>query len=94
MTGASTNAWPSLGERLRRAARAVSGAIVDMSTNSVSLARAGQRAVLAEQHLLDLRAVDDHRDHDVGALGHLARRVGDLAAVLGRPTPPRARGCG
>ena len=42
-------------------------------------------AVVAEQHLLDLGAVDHHRDHDVAALTDLARRRGDLPAVLGRP---------
>ena len=47
--------------------------------------RGGERAVLAQQQLLDLAAVDDHRDHDVAALGQFAGGGGDAAAVLGRP---------
>jgi hypothetical protein len=46
---------------------------------------AGRGAVLAEQQRLDLRAVDDHGDHDGAALADRARAVRDVAAVLGRP---------
>jgi ABC-type antimicrobial peptide transport system permease subunit len=48
-------------------------------------ARAVRGAVLAEQDLLDLRAVDDHRDDGLAALGDLARRGRHVAAVLARP---------
>ena len=40
-------------------------------------------AVLAEQHLLDLRGVGHHRDEGVGALGGLGGRGRRAGAVLG-----------
>jgi hypothetical protein len=49
------------------------------------LGRAVGGAVLAEQHLLHLGAVDHHRDHGVGAVGGLSGRAGDGGAVLLRP---------
>ena len=40
-------------------------------------------AAVAEQHLLDLGAVRDHRDEDVRVGGRLGRGVGDARSVLG-----------
>ena len=65
--------------------RASVGAIVDMSTHSSPSGAPSSDAVLAEQHRLDLRAVHDHRDHDLGVGRDLGRRVGDRSAVLVRP---------
>ena len=84
VTGASTNAWP----RSASAApirRASAGPIVDMSTNSVPGPAPPTAPSSPSRHRVDLGAVDHHRDHDVAALGDLARRRGDVPAVLGRP---------
>ena len=69
-------------------ARAAVGAIVDMSIASAALAEAVDGAVLAEQHLLDLGRVGDHRDDGGRALGRLrgvpaARRAVLLREALG-----------
>ena len=84
VTGASTKPWPC-SRSVAPSRRASAGAIVEQSMNSVPSGGAGDRAVLAQQHRLDLRAVDHHRDHGVGALGGRARAVGDLGLVLGGP---------
>src|SRR4051794_7113615 len=49
-------------------------------------------AVVAEQHRLDLGAVDDHGDDDIAVRADLGRRLGERRAVLlGERLGPRAR---
>jgi hypothetical protein len=50
--------------------------------------RAGRGAVrgavgLTEQHLFDLRAIDHHRDHELGACRRGGRRLGNPRVVSG-----------
>ena len=99
VTGASTNAWPR-----SASARADTTRVGGRDRRHVDeqrlLRRAGGRAVLAEQDRLDLRAVDDHRDDDVGARRGLGRRGGGARALVlvgprlrlaGGPRPRRHR---
>ena len=98
VTGASRNAWPRWraprrsGARRRRDRRHVD--------EQRPIRRAGNRAVLAEQDRLDLGAVDDHRDDDVGARCGVGRRGGSAGALVfvgprlrlaGGPRPCRHR---
>ena len=85
----------ALGERGADRGALSPGAIVDMSTHSVPVApRRRATPSLAEQDLLHLGAVDDHRDDDVARRADLGRRVGDGARRARRPRPrpsPRVR---
>jgi hypothetical protein len=82
VTGASTNAISRFASAA--AIRCVHvGPIVEQSMHSVC-ARAVHDALLAQQHVLDLGTVDDHRHDDIGLDRRLGRRRSDRSAVLGR----------
>ena len=88
VTGASTKRDAALGQRRRRCAAPQARPDRRHVDAEQIRARAPFAAPLvAQQHRLDLGAVDDHRDHDGrSARADLGRRRGDLARRARRPS--------